>query len=84
MSSATSERNGIPNISSERLKGEHPLKFGLGKKSFNTHLSSHMEVRSPNLGKLARHIKQSPIRMPNNNTMNSRQPQDSLMSGTLS
>ena len=38
-----------PYISSERLNREPPLKFGLRRKSYNEHLSSHMEARSPNL-----------------------------------
>ena len=41
--------SGNPYISSERLHREHPLKFGLKKKSYNTHLSSQMEPRSPRL-----------------------------------
>lgn len=38
-----------PYISSERLNREPPLKFGLRRKSYNEHLTSNMEARSPNL-----------------------------------
>ena len=69
-----SERFGNPYISSERLNREHPLKFGLGKKSFNTHLSSNMEVKSPRLEKMmSKKSELSPgVHMPNH-TMNSGQ-----------
>ena len=48
-----SERLGNPYISTERLNREHPLKFGLRKKSYNTHLSSQMEARSPKFDGIA-------------------------------
>ena len=48
-SGTTVSESGNPYISSERLHRDHPLKFGLKKKSYNTHLSSQMEPRSPRL-----------------------------------
>ena len=52
-SATTVSDAGNPYISSERLHREHPLKFGLKKKSYNTHLSSQMEARSPRLDNIA-------------------------------
>lgn len=46
-----SERDFNPYISSERLVKDHPLKFGLKKTSFNTHLSTKMET-SPKIENL--------------------------------
>ena len=53
---------GNPYISSERLPRDHPLKFGLKKKSYNTHLSGQMEPRSPKLN----NITSGDESMPNN------------------
>ena len=47
-----SEHCGNPYISSERINRDRlqgPLKFGLRRTSFNSHLSSQMQVRSPNV-----------------------------------
>jgi hypothetical protein len=47
-----SDRGGNPYISSERISRENPLKYGLRKKSYNTHLSSQMEARSSNFDRI--------------------------------
>ena len=44
--SNASER-GNPYLSSERLSREHPVRFGLRKKTHGTHLTGKMQVSSP-------------------------------------
>ena len=52
-SASTVSEKGNPYISSERLQREHPLKFGLKRKSYNTHLSTQMEPKSPRFDAIA-------------------------------
>ena len=52
-SATTVSEAGNPYISSERLPRDNPLKFGLKKNHYNTHLSSQMEPRSPKLDNIA-------------------------------
>ena len=52
-SASTVSEKANPYISSERLQRDHPLKFGLKRKSYNTHLSTQMEPKSPRFDNIA-------------------------------